>query len=79
MRRYVAGVRTAAHDVGRPHQYVHTMLARGFSRFEGGGKFGDHAAKLVRFQHMIMGGIIMARQRNLALTTHLGNRRAIGL
>ncbi|WP_434475714.1 amidohydrolase family protein, partial [Escherichia coli] len=36
-------------DIRRAHQHVHAMLARGFCRFERGGKFGDHAAKLVGF------------------------------
>lgn len=67
--RHVAGVRTAAHDIRRAHQHVHAMLARGFCRFERGGKFGDHAAKLVGFGNVGVRGVIVVGEGNVARGT----------
>ena len=77
--RHVAGVRTAAHDIRRAHQHVHAMLARGFCRFERGGKFGDHAAKLVRFGNVGVRGVIVAGEGNLSRAAQGGDGFAIRL
>ena len=55
------------------------MLARGFRRFERGGKFGDHAAKLVRFSNVGVGGVIVAGKRNFSRAAQGGDGFAIRL
>lgn len=77
--RHVAGVRTSAHDIRRAHQHVHAMLARGLCRFERGGKFGDHAAKLVGFGNVGVRGVIVAGERNVSRAAHCGDGFAIWL
>ncbi len=54
------------------------MLARGFRRFERGGKFGDHAAKLVRSATWA-GGVIVAGERNCRARHRAGDGFAIRL
>ena len=77
--RDVAGVRAAAHDVRCAHQDVHAVLAGGFSRLERGGEFGDHAAKMVGFKDMIVRGIVMAGQRDIAVPAHRRNSDTVRL
>ncbi len=56
----VPRVRAAAYDIRRTHQNVHPVLARRLRCGDRGGKFGDDAAKLARFEHMFAGGVIVA-------------------
>ena len=55
------------------------MLARGFCRFERGGKFGDHAAKLMGLGYVGVRGVIVAGERNVSRAAHCGDSFAIRL
>ena len=55
------------------------MLARGFRCFKRGGKFGDHAAKLVGFGNVGVRGVIVAGKRNFSRAAQGGDGFAIRL
>lgn len=77
--RYVVGVRVVAYNIRRVYQYVYVMFARGFRRFERGGKFGDYVVKLVRFSNVGVGGVIVVGKRNFSRAVQGGDGFAIRL
>ena len=79
MRGDIAGMRAAAHDIRRPHQHIHSVLARSLRGGQRGRKFGDHAAKLVGFGDMFMSGVVVAGESDLAFPAHRGDSLAIRL
>lgn len=75
----VPRVRAAAYDIRRAHQNVHPVLARRLRCGDRGGKFGDDAAKLARFEHMFAGGVIVAGQRDIPFATDGGDALPVRL
>ncbi|MNS34783.1 hypothetical protein D3C72_669180 [compost metagenome] len=55
------------------------MQAGGFCCGKRGRKFGDHAAKLMGFPHMVVRGVVVTCQRNVTLPAHRRNRQAVRL
>ena len=62
----VARMRAAHHEVGRADQHGEPRFARGLGGLPRGREFGDGHAVLHGLLHMLVGGIVMAGQRQRA-------------